>query len=166
MRWVGRKLSYCLDLYDLDKTMKLVIEYVKNASVKSWEKTNKIWEWLLVYVGVMKDDLERPEIIDKVAKKLVNLRIISDENWKINKSLKDINWEILLISNFTLWWRNSKWNKLDFLHSANFDEAKEIFEKLVNELENHEVTVKTWFFGENMEINHTKVWPLTYFLEY
>ncbi|UFX82947.1 D-aminoacyl-tRNA deacylase [Candidatus Absconditicoccus praedator] len=146
--------------------MKLVIEYVKNATVKSGEKTNKIGEGLLVYVGVMQDDIERPEVLDKVAKKLANLRIISDENGKIDKSLKDTNGQILLISNFTLGGRNSKGNKLDFLHSANFEEAKEIFGKLVNELEKYELAVKTGFFGEHMEVSHTKLGPLTYFLEF
>ena len=146
--------------------MKLVLEYVKKAKVKSWDKENNIWEGLLVYVGITKEDIQEPSITEKVARKIVSLRLITDENGKINYSVSDINWEVLLISNFTLGGKNSKGNKLDFLQSAWYQEANDLFDKLVEEVRDYNIQVKTGFFGENMEVEHQKLGPLTYYLEY
>ena len=79
--------------------MKLVVQRVKHAEVKvDGKTTGKIDEGFLVLLGVSNDDTE--EIADKFAKKLINLRVFKDENDKMNKSIKDINGSLLIVSQF------------------------------------------------------------------
>ena len=82
--------------------MKLVIQKVSSASVEVEENcVGKINQGFLVLVGIGKEDTK--EIADKFIKKMVNLRIFSDENGKTNLSLADVNGEVLLVSQFTLY---------------------------------------------------------------
>ena len=77
--------------------MKIVLQRVKNAQVKVDEKSvGKIEKGLLIFLGIGKNDDEK--ITDKFVKKICNLRIFEDENKKMNKSVKDINGDILIIS--------------------------------------------------------------------
>jgi D-tyrosyl-tRNA(Tyr) deacylase len=151
--------------------MKLVISVVEKASITIDNKDRKeIWEWLLVYMWVSKQDCELSEKellekIEKVSNKLQNMQVLARE-WKINTSLKDINWELLLVSNFTLYGKNKKWNKIDFLDSWKFDESKKVYDMLVEKLENDWVNLKTWKFGAYMEIESKNNWPLNYVLEF
>lgn len=81
--------------------MKFVIQRVSHASVTVHEETiGRINQGYLVLIGVGKEDTR--EDADRLVKKMIGLRIFSDENGKINKSLKDVNGELLLVSQFTL----------------------------------------------------------------
>ena len=82
--------------------MKFVIQRVSHASVTVHEETiGRINQGYLVLIGVGKEDTR--EDADRLVKKMIGLRIFSDENGKINKSLKDVNGELLLVSQFTLY---------------------------------------------------------------
>jgi len=149
--------------------MRLIISPVEYASVKVNNKKRSIDKWLLVYVWISKSDcnLNLDDInkkVEKVANKLCNLKLFSVD-WKINASLKDINWQILIISNFTLYGKNKKWNKIDFLDSWDFSTSKKIYDLLVNKLKLL-VNVKTWEFGEYMEVESKNNGPLNYVLEF
>lgn len=99
--------------------MRLVVQRVLEASVKAEGKTvGSIGKGFLVFVGVGRDDTR--ETADKYLKKLLGLRIFEDENGKTNLSLKDVNGELLLVSQFTLYanCRKGKHASYVFLHSA------------------------------------------------
>ena len=151
--------------------MKLVISYVKKASVfiEDLNKLEEIWKWLLIYIWISKQDCEDKNIdkkIQKIVKKIPNLRLITDpKTWKIAFSVKDINWEILLISNFTLYGTNKKWNKIDFSHSWEFFISEKIYNKFISLLK-EEIKVKTWKFGAKMKVYSENIWPLNYVLEF
>jgi len=97
---------------------------------------------------------------------LQNLQLFVWKNDKINTSLKDINWELLLVSNFTLYGKNKKWNKIDFLDSWKFGESKKIYDMLIEKLEKDWVNLKTWKFGDYMEIESKNCGPLNYVLAF
>jgi len=151
--------------------MKFIISPVEYAKITIDNKESRqIWKGLLVYVGISKQDCELPENeiqqkIDKISNKLQNLQLFH-KDWKISASLKDIDWEILLVSNFTLYGKNKKWNKIDFLDSWNFANSKKIYDMLVDKLRQDGVQLQTWEFGAYMEIESKNNWPLNYVLEF
>jgi len=151
--------------------MKLIISPVEYAKITIDNKeTKQIWKGLLVYIGISQQDCklsekELTQKIEKISNKLQNLQIFH-KDWKISASLKDINWEILLVSNFTLYGRNKKWNKIDFLDSWNFTDSKRIYDLLVDKLRQDNVQLQTWEFGAYMEIENKNNWPLNYILEW
>ena len=94
--------------------MKLIIQNVDSASVKiindDWSIKNeeKIWKWVLIYFWVSKNttnvDFVQSKIrIDKFVDKLKRMRCLKNEDWKLESTIEDINWSILVISNFTLY---------------------------------------------------------------
>ena len=149
--------------------MRLVIWCVRSAKVNLPEiqDERKIWKWLLVYVWISKQDTElsNSEIedkLDKIVWKLLNAKFfVNSATNKIELSLKDINWEILLISNFTLYWENKKWTKLDFSQAGEFLKSKEIYEKLVKKL-SEKVRLETWEFWAHMIVESVNDGPLNY----
>lgn len=151
--------------------MKLVISVVEKANITIENKTTKsIWKWLLVYLWVSKEDCKLNEAelngkIEKISNKLQNLQVFV-QNEKINSSLKDINWEILLVSNFTIYGKNKKWNKIDFLDSGKFEDSKKIYDILVQKLKQDNVKLQTWEFWCYMEIESKNCGPLNYVLEF
>jgi len=151
--------------------MKFIISPVEYAKITIDNKESRqIWKGLLVYVGISKQDCELPENeiqqkIDKISNKLQNLQLFH-KDWKISASLKDIDWEILLVSNFTLYGKNKKWNKIDFLDSWNFANSKKIYDMLVDKLRQDGVQLQTWEFGAYMEIESKNNGPLNYVLEF
>jgi D-tyrosyl-tRNA(Tyr) deacylase len=150
--------------------MRLVISVVEKASIIIDNKTKReIWKWLLVYLWVSKQDCELNETelngkIEKISNKLQNLQVFV-QNGKINSSLKDVNWEVLLVSNFTIYGKNKKWNKIDFLDSGKFEDSKKIYDMLVQKLKQDNVKLQTWEFGAYMEIESKNCGPLNYVLE-
>jgi len=138
---------------------------VENTTTKS------IGKWLLVYLWISKNDckLDQEELnqkIEKVCHKLQNLQLFVWEDDKINTSLKDIDGEILLVSNFTLYGKNKKWNKIDFLDSGTFKDSKKIYDLLVEKLKTNWIKIQTWEFGAYMEIESKNNGPLNYILEF
>ncbi len=150
--------------------MKFLIQVVNHASVNIVEKniTNKISKWLLIYVWVSKDDVsDYTQKIDKFVNKIWSTKFFHNpQTHKIDQSINDINGQILLISNFTLYWSNKKWTKLDFTDSAWYEDANRIYEDLIIKLKQHNIKVQTWEFGAYMLVDSQNDWPINISLEY
>lgn len=142
--------------------MKLVVQRVKEASVKI-SKDNKvigkIGKGYLVLAGVKKGDtLKDAELL---AAKLSKLRIMADENDKMNLSIKDMNREILVVSQFTLYADTSGGNRPSFINAALPEDAKKIYEHFVGKLKEAGVKTETGNFGDYMEISCVLDGPVT-----
>ena len=93
------------------------------------------------------------------------LKCLTWPDWNINTSLQDINWEVLLVSNFTLYGRSTKWTKLDFVHSAPYREAEKIYNYFIQEARNNGWKLQTWEFGADMTVSITNIGPTTISME-
>jgi len=145
--------------------MKVVIQRVKKASVMVDDQTiSEINHGLLVLACVEKGDNEK--VLDWIAEKLVNLRIFSDENGKFNLNIKDVNGEILLISNFTVCGFLKKGTRPTFHLAESPEVAKDLLSKLAQKIREKEVSVKEGVFGAYMQIKLVNDGPVTLFLEY
>ena len=144
--------------------MKLVIQRVKKASVKVEGKiVGKIDEGLLVLLGVTHEDTK--ENADYLVKKLVNLRIFTDENDKMNLSVKDINGKLLIISQFTLYADTSSGNRPSFTNAAKPDYANELYEYFKEKCQETGLEVQSGIFGEHMEVELLNNGPVTIVIE-
>ena len=144
--------------------MKLVIQRVKHAEVKvDGKTTGKIDEGFLVLLGVSNDDTE--EIADKFAKKLINLRVFKDENDKMNKSIKDINGSLLIVSQFTLYADCSHGNRPSFINAGSPDKANELYEYFKEKCKEYDVPVESGIFGADMKVELLNDGPVTIILD-
>ena len=119
--------------------MRLIIQRVKRATLKVHDRVfSEIDEGLLVLVGITHEDQE--EDLDWLANKLTNMRLFSDENDKINLCVSDLGYEILLVSQFTLFASTKKGNRPSFIDAARPENARVLFElftqKVANRLPN------------------------------
>ena len=139
--------------------MKVLIQRVIEASVKVDEKiVSHINKGLLVFVGFkVGDDIN---LIPKMAKKILNLRIFSKEDQKLNYNLKDINGELLLVSQFTLYGDISDGNRPPFTKALKGEEAIKLYNLLIEELKK-ENDVKCGIFGADMKISLINDGPVT-----
>lgn len=141
--------------------MRAVIQRVKNASVEIDGKVNgEISNGLAVLLGVMESDTKKHA--DFLAKKLVELRIFTDDNDKMNLSVKDINGEILIISQFTLGADCSHGRRPSFIKAAKPPIANELYEYFVDQvklLQNNDV--QTGIFGADMKFSLLNDGPVT-----
>tara|TARA_B100000927_G_scaffold79945_1_gene63939 strand:- start:1899 stop:2354 length:456 start_codon:yes stop_codon:yes gene_type:complete len=143
--------------------MKVVLQRVKTASVKvDNNEISKIDNGLLLLWGIEKGDVETD--IENLTRKIINLRIFSDDEGKMNKSIVDIGGEILLVSQFTLNANIQKGNRPSFINSEEPDIAEKMIEKVAIELSNS-LTVKQGKFGAFMEVSLINDGPLTMFIE-
>jgi len=144
--------------------MKAVIQRVKSASVTIEGKVySQIQEGCLVLLGIDKSD--RTENADKIAEKLVNLRIFEDEQGKMSKSVKDIEGELLVVSQFTICADLKKGNRPSFDNAMSPDEAEKLYEYTVSKIKTYGVPVQTGVFGAHMEVNLLNNGPVTFVLE-
>ena len=145
--------------------MKILLQRVKKASCKvNNEIIGKIDNGLLLFVGFTEGDNE--SVIEQMAKKCIELRIFSDENGKMNKSLLDVNGSVLSISQFTLYANCLKGRRPSFENSENPLLAKkhyEYFNTYINNIYNIEVQVGE--FGADMEIELINDGPVTIMLD-
>lgn len=142
--------------------MKAVIQRVLDARLTVGGKlVSEIGKGYVVYLGVAKGDGEKEA--DYIAKKILSLRIFEDEAGKINKSIKDVNGEILLVSQFTLFANASHGNRPDFLDAEAPEAAEKIYLYTAEKL--REMPVKLGVFGADMKINQTNDGPFTLILE-
>lgn len=149
--------------------MRLLIQQVRSATleIKDDNIHREIWKWIIIYLWIHVDDIETyKEKISRIIKKLPQIKCLDWEDWNISASLQDINWEILLISNFTLYGRNNKWTKLDFVYSAPYKKAEEIYNYFIQEAKNNWLKIQTGEFWAEMEITSINVWPLNYIFDY
>lgn len=139
--------------------MRLVIQRVKYAKVSVDNKLiNEINNGFLVLIGFSKTD--STSTFNKTINKLINLRIFEDGNNKMNLSLKDVNGEILLISQFTLY---AKLNGLrpSFSDSLNYNDAEKLYIEFYEMLKNSYKNVKKGLFGGKMDIELLNNGPVT-----
>ena len=144
--------------------MKFVIQRVQNANVEVNEKiVGKIKKGFLVFIGISQKDTE--PIAASMIKKLINLRIFRDENDKMNLSLKDIQGELLLISQFTLYADCKKGNRPSFTKSAKFEVAENLYQYIIEECQKTGIHVETGIFGADMKVNLINDGPVTILLD-
>ena len=144
--------------------MKVLIQRVKNALVTiDGEVYSSINKGILALVGIEKgDSLEQ---VQKSAKKIANLRIFSDENDKMNRSLIDVNGEMLIVSQFTLCGDCKKGTRPSFDKSAPPEMANELYEKFVEEIKNYGIKTQTGKFAAMMDVALVNDGPVTFMIE-
>ena len=143
--------------------MKIVIQRVKRAQVSiDQQLRSSIGQGLLLLVGVGPDDSQ--EDMDYAVRKIVNMRIFSDAEGKMNLSIKDIEGEILSISQFTLFADTKKGNRPAFTGAAKPDIAAAFYEALNQKLA-QEVPVQTGIFGADMQVELVNDGPVTIILD-
>ena len=145
--------------------MKIVVQRVKNAKVDVEGKTvGKIDTGFLVLLGVTHEDTE--EQADYLAKKLCNLRVFTDENDKMNLSLKDVNGKLLIVSQFTLYADCTSGNRPSFTNAAKPDKAEKLYEYFCNQCkEKYNIEVEKGIFGADMKVSLINDGPVTIIIE-
>lgn len=144
--------------------MRLVIQRVTEASVAIDGKTvGEIGKGFLVLIGVGANDTK--ETADFYIKKMIGLRIFEDENGKTNLSLKDVNGQLLLVSQFTLYANCRKGNRPSFIESGDPTLAEELYEYIIQECRKLIPVVQTGKFGADMKVSLCNDGPFTIILD-
>ena len=144
--------------------MKLVIQRVSEASVAiDGETKGQIGRGFMVLIGVGQEDTK--ETADKYIKKMIALRIFEDENGKTSLSLKDVDGQLLLISQFTLYANCKKGNRPSFIEAGAPDQAEALYEYIVEECKKAVPIVETGEFGADMKVSLTNDGPFTVILD-
>ena len=144
--------------------MKAVIQRVTKASVHVEGKTvGQIESGLLVLLGVAKGDGETDSRY--LVEKIRTLRIFSDEQGKMNRSLADIGGSVLLVSQFTLLGRTANGRRPSFEDAAPSDDAKGLYEQVVAGLQHHGTHVETGVFAADMQVELLNDGPVTFVLD-
>lgn len=144
--------------------MRAVVQRVKNASVRiDGEICGQINQGLLVFLGVSKEDAESD--ITYISDKITGLRIFEDENEKMNNSIMDINGEILVISQFTLYGDCRKGRRPSFDSAMRPSEAEEMYEKFVEYIKKSGLKTETGRFGADMKVELLNDGPVTIILD-
>ncbi len=140
--------------------MKAVIQRVKNSYVKvDCETVGQCGNGLMILLGVADGDTE--EDAELLSAKICKLRIFSDENGKMNLSLKDVDGEALVISQFTLMANYKHGNRPDYLEGASPNEANRLYEYFVSLMERELKHVGKGIFGAHMEVGLINDGPVT-----
>jgi len=144
--------------------MRAVIQRVSRASVAvGKELTGSIGKGLAVLLGIEPGD--GPDDLRFITRKLLNLRIFSDQEGKFNLSLLDVKGEILLISQFTLYGDCRRGNRPSFSRAAPPATAEELYEELKRMLEGSGVKAACGVFGAHMEVSLVNDGPVTLILD-
>ena len=144
--------------------MRAVIQRVKSANVKvENEIVGKINNGLLVLLAIHNEDQE--DVIDKMAEKIIKLRIFSDSDNKMNLSVKDVDGEILVVSQFTLYGDCKKGNRPSFIESAKPEKAIPLFVLFVKYIRDKDIKVETGEFGSMMDIELINDGPVTIIID-
>ncbi len=140
--------------------MKIVIQRVKNASVEvDFKIVGKIEKGLMLLIGV--DETDEMNDADWLVKKILDVRVFSDEDGKMNHSVKDINGEILCISQFTLISDYKKGNRPSYIKAARPDKAIPLFEYFKEELKKSGLKIESGIFGADMKVSLINDGPVT-----
>lgn len=143
--------------------MKVIIQRSLSSSVSVSNKViGKIDKGYVILVGFTLGD--NKQIVDQMINKIINLRIFSDEDDKLNLSIKDIEGSVLSISQFTLY---SKLNgrRPSFTKALNYNDAKELYEYFNHKLKLKNINVETGEFGADMKVNITNDGPVTIIID-
>ena len=140
--------------------MKIVVQRVKEANVKvDNEIVGKISEGLMLLIGVDEDDDTNDA--DWLIKKIIDLRIFSDQEGKMNLSVKDISGEILCISQFTLISDYKKANRPSYIKAAQPEKAIPLFEYFKQEIKKSGLNIESGIFGADMKVSLLNDGPVT-----
>ncbi len=144
--------------------MRAVIQRVKQASVSvSGELTGRIGKGFLVFLGICRKDTE--EDMSYIAGKVVNLRAFEDDNGKMNLNLADIDGEVLVVSQFTLFGDCRKGRRPSFSEAAAPGFARKMYEDFISEVKRAGIAVETGAFREMMEVSLINDGPVTFLLD-
>ena len=144
--------------------MKLVIQRVKNAKVEVDSKiVGEIEKGFLVLIGIKVGDTK--EQADYLVKKLCKLRVFTDENDKMNLSLKDVNGKLLIVSQFTLYGNCNDGNRPSFIEAARPEEAIPLYEYFCDECSKNGIEVQKGIFGADMKVSLLNDGPVTIIIE-
>ena len=146
--------------------MRAIIQRVSHASVKvENEFVGKIKEGLLVLIGF--EDSDDTTDIQWVMHKIINMRLFDDQNQKMNLSLNDMDGELLLVSQFTLYASTKKGNRPSFVKSAPAEYAVKLYNQTIEYSKTmmHEKKIKTGIFGAMMDIDLCNKGPVTIMLD-
>ncbi|MBR1598450.1 MAG: D-tyrosyl-tRNA(Tyr) deacylase [Lachnospiraceae bacterium] len=144
--------------------MRFVIQRVTEASVTiEGEKKSAIGKGFLVLIGIT--DTDTREIADKMVKKLIGMRIFEDEQGKTNLALSDVEGELLLVSQFTLYADCKKGNRPSFIKAGKPDFANEMYEYIIECCRQQIDVVGTGEFGADMKVSLLNDGPFTIVLD-
>jgi D-tyrosyl-tRNA(Tyr) deacylase len=147
--------------------MKAVVQRVKSASVTISEQNyfQEIGKGLLILLGIKVGDTE--DDVNCIADKCCNLRIFEDAEDKMNRSVKEVNGEMLIISQFTLYGETAKGNRPSFIDAAKPEEAIPLYEKFVSRVRMNlgDDKIKVGIFGAMMDIQLVNYGPVTVLVE-
>lgn len=144
--------------------MKILVQKVLNASVNvNQQLVSQIDRGFLLFIGVEKGDTHAQA--DFLTKKIANLRIFEDENNKMNLSIQDVKGEILAVSQFTLAADLSRGNRPGFESAARPEEAKQLYEYFVEQLQTYNLPVQTGIFQADMKVALVNDGPCTFILQ-
>ncbi len=144
--------------------MRTVVQRVSSASVTvDGNVIGKINKGFLVLLGIKSTDTKQD--VDYMVKKVINLRIFRDENDKMNLSLKDVNGELLIVSQFTLYGDASGGNRPSFIEAGKPDIAIPLYEYFISECKKQISVVQTGKFGADMKVELLNDGPVTIIME-
>ena len=144
--------------------MRVVIQRVSQASVTAdGVESGKIAKGFLLLVGVEEEDTS--EDVDYLTRKIANLRVFEDEERKMNLSLREVQGEILSISQFTLHANTKKGNRPSFVQAAKPEKADALYEELNTNLRNEGFKVDTGVFGADMDVALVNDGPVTILID-
>lgn len=144
--------------------MRFVIQRVTESSVTiDGEISGKIGKGYLVLIGVA--DTDTKEIADKMIRKMIGLRIFEDEQGKTNLSLADVDGDLLLVSQFTLYANCKRGNRPSFIEAGKPDMANEMYEYIVEKCRESVDEVQTGEFGADMKVQLLNDGPFTILLD-
>lgn len=145
--------------------MRAVIQRVKNASVTiDGQQKSAIRDGLLVLMGV--EDADTADDISWLSSKIVNLRIFNDENGVMNRSVKEINGDILLVSQFTLHASTKKGNRPSYIRASKPDHAVPMYEAMIRQLSvDLGKEIGTGSFGADMKVELLNDGPVTIWID-
>lgn len=144
--------------------MRIVIQRVLEAQVTVEDRcVGRIGKGILILLGVGKDDTK--EITDRYIDKILKLRIFADKEGKTNLSLQEVQGEILVVSQFTLYANCRKGNRPDFTGAGGAAKAKELYEYFIEGVKNKSGRVEAGEFGAEMKVSLVNDGPFTIILE-
>lgn len=144
--------------------MRAVLTRVKSASVTvDGEITGKIGQGFLILLGISPKDT--PEVCDRLCKKLLSLRIFTDENEKMNLGLEDVGGSVLVVSQFTLFGSCKKGRRPDFFGAAGPDLAIPLYERFLEKCEEAGYPPQHGIFGAEMQVESVNDGPVTLFVD-
>jgi len=147
-----------------EKHMRAVVQRVTSSSVSVDEKIiGQIEAGFNVLIGISKEDTLDDLVYIK--DKIINLRVFHDENDKMNLSLLDVNGEILVISQFTLYGDCRKGRRPNFMEAQGGEDANKLYEEFVKLLKTSNLKVETGEFGADMKVQINNDGPVTILLD-